>query len=102
MFGNLSIPVDVLKRRMQNHIDELRTTLLTLHWWEYRKRWSISGAVAAYQMELEALSGVVNVNEYNSARVFDGVRQLDERQSASHRVRLKRALEKHKWTIIEP
>lgn len=55
MFGNVSIPVDVLKRRAQNHIDELRSKLLTLHWWEYRKRSILSGAIAAYQMEIEAL-----------------------------------------------
>lgn len=27
----------------------------TVRWWEYRKRSILSGAIAAYQMEIEAL-----------------------------------------------
>lgn len=39
-----------------------------------------------------------NMRGYTSTRVFEGVRQLDERQSAQHRDRLKVALEKRAAT----
>lgn len=41
-----------------------------------------------------------DMRSYTSARVFDGVRQMDEKQSAQHRDRVRNALAKRRATEV--
>lgn len=49
------IPVSVHASRLEKHLEEMRSQLTQCHWWQFKRRWKISGICAAYEYELNYL-----------------------------------------------
>jgi hypothetical protein len=50
----INLPLEVLISRFENHEKEMARELAACRWWQWKRRWVLSGARAAYQMEVEA------------------------------------------------
>ena len=49
------IPVSVLVSRLEGHRKELRDHLASLPWWRFQARQRLLGAIATYQVEIDAV-----------------------------------------------
>lgn len=49
------IPVSITIRRLERCRDEIIRAAAQLHFWEWRKRFLMLGAISAYQIEIDEL-----------------------------------------------
>lgn len=58
--SNVVIPSSVLLHRLRAHRQELVHKLNSTSWWRFGTWYRISGAIAAYDYEIECLSNMID------------------------------------------